>query len=86
MQRLNLVVEDAPPAGVFAVKKVSVEFNFVKSGSDSLTISGTIPLPAGFGPFQRRIIRAPHALNGPPRIRTCRLEISARGFCPVALN
>jgi len=49
-QSVDLIVEDQMPAGIFTVQKVSIGFNFIKSNSDSLSISGLIPLPPGFNP------------------------------------
>jgi hypothetical protein len=47
VQSINLIVNDQTPAGTFAVSKVNLSFNFRKSASDRLTISGQIPIPAG---------------------------------------
>ena len=41
------------PSAVLAltVSKVSVKLNFAKTGNDSVTFSGTVPVPAGFKPL-----------------------------------
>ncbi|HLX61616.1 MAG TPA: MBG domain-containing protein, partial [Planctomycetota bacterium] len=49
-QSINLIVEDQLPIGTFVVQRVGISFNFVKSGSDSLSISGQIPVPPDFNP------------------------------------
>ncbi len=54
-QSVNLIVEDAPPTGTFLVQKVSLAFNFIKSGADSLSVSGTIPLPPAFVPSGKTV-------------------------------
>jgi len=49
-QSINLIVEDQLPSGLFAVQNVAIAFNFTRSGKDNLSISGQIPVPAGFNP------------------------------------
>ena len=50
LQALNLVVQDLPPTGTFSVQRISVEFNFTRSGKYSLMVSGQIPLAPTFAP------------------------------------
>jgi hypothetical protein len=42
------VNDPAAPIETFTVGKASIKFNFKKTGQDSLTLSGTVKLPAGF--------------------------------------
>jgi hypothetical protein len=37
------------------VTKVGVKLNFIKSGSDRFTLSGTLPVPAGFSPAGKEV-------------------------------
>jgi hypothetical protein len=54
-QSVNVVVQDAPQPGTFAVEKVKLAFDFVKSGKDSLSVSGQIPVPASFNPAGKSV-------------------------------
>ena len=55
LQSIVIVVNDQLTVGTFTVTKVKLMFNFTKSGSDSLSVSGTIPLPAAFNPAGKTI-------------------------------
>ena len=54
-QSVNVPINsDAPALGKFVISKKSVKFGF-KSGKDSVSLSGTVPLPAGFDPAGKQI-------------------------------
>jgi hypothetical protein len=54
-QSLNLVVLDQPGGNLLTIDKVRLLFNFVKIGKDSLSLSGHLPLPAGFSPAGKSV-------------------------------
>jgi len=49
-QSVDLVVKAQAAQDTFAVTKVKLGFNFTRTNSDTLTLSGQIPLPDGFTP------------------------------------
>ena len=54
---LNLGVNDpTAPAETFTAAKTSIKFNFKKTAQDSLTLSGTVTLPAGFALSGKKVI------------------------------
>ena len=55
LQSIVIVVNDQPTVATFTVTKVKLIFNFAKSGSDSLSVSGTIPIPVAFNPAGKKV-------------------------------
>ncbi|MEI6236406.1 MAG: PKD domain-containing protein [Planctomycetota bacterium] len=54
-QSIILVITDTQPPGQYVVSKVQISFNFTKPLSDSLALSGTIPIPNGFIPTDKTV-------------------------------
>jgi len=52
---LNLLVQDQPAAGTFAVEKVKLAFNFAKTGKDSISLTGKLPVTPGVDPSGKSV-------------------------------
>ncbi len=58
-QTVDVAVNAAGQAGTgFSVAKVAIKFSFSSAAHDTLTISGTIPVSAGFSPLDKNVIIA----------------------------
>ncbi len=54
-QTVNVAVQEQPDASAFKIDKFKLSFNFVKKASDTLSLSGQVPLAQNFAPSGKSV-------------------------------